>query len=178
MKVMTMSALMHLWSTKCWLNSTYKCIWPFHLLFNCFQRNHRWSGQWKPKLQRFVLPETCIHLSAAAHYLMYWCCHAGGSGWASLVQHVLTLTACWKKAPVCFSTETLGVRKLIGSGFSVPAATSRADLDLCPRASPWRSNASAPFGDYRRTRASTVCFLDWYQIISYLGDILFHPHVF
>lgn len=146
-----MSAVMHLWSMNCRLDTIYKCICPFNL--HLFSEKSPLIRTVKPKLQMFVLPETCIQLSAEAHYLMYWCCHAGGSGWASLVQHVLTLTACWKKAPVCFSTETLGVRKLIGSGFSVPAATSWADLDLCPRASPWRSNALAPLGDYRRTHA-------------------------
>lgn len=67
----------------------------------------------------------------------------------------------WKKAPVCFSTETLGVRKLISSGFSVLTATSSsADLDLCPWAFLWQSNASALSSNYGMTCTPIACFLD------------------
>lgn len=71
------------------------------------------------------------------------------------------LDSTLKKAPVCFSTETLGVRKWIGSGFSVLTATSRStDLDLCLWAF-WRwSNASAPFTNYGMRCTPVTCFLD------------------
>lgn len=172
-----MSALMHLWSLKCQLNSTNKCIWPFHLHLFSEKSPLIWTVEtqttnvcaaWNlhPPLSRGSLPNVLM--------LPRWGQRLGISG--STCPH---LDSVLEESPRLFSTETLGVRKLIGSGFSVPAATSRwADLDLCPRASPWRSNALAPFGDYKRMRASTVCFLDWYQTITYLGDILFRLHVF
>lgn len=122
----------------------------------------------KPKPQKFVLPETCIHLSAASHYLMS-CVVAATLGVA--VGHLwFTMSSPWQhagkkeKALVCFSTETLGV-KMNGLRIQVssrPPPPPRLTLTSVPQ---------CPYGD--QTLQAPPVNMGWHSVFFGFIDFSF-----
>lgn len=116
----------------------------------------------KPKPQKFVLPEICIHLSAVISLAdgLRGCCDVGGGGRASLVHLVLTLTARWKKKPPsAFLPRPWGWENewAQDSGVLTVTSTSKADFDLWPSVFLRRSNASGPKRFFRFVFFPPVC---------------------